>query len=84
MIMHGHIIIESWICYPQVYTYTVECGVTDANYCLWANFNCACQTLHLLDNNFNPLRTVITYMHQANKYFTVHKQIIIISPPFTL
>ena len=56
MIMHGHNIIELWIYYPQVYTYTVECSVTGANYCLGANFNCACQTLRLLDNNFNPLK----------------------------
>ena len=32
----------------------------------------------------NPLRTVVAYMHQGNKYFTVHKQIIITSPAFTL
>ena len=32
----------------------------------------------------NPLRTVVAYMHQGNKYFTVRKQIIITSPTFTL
>ena len=32
----------------------------------------------------NPLRAVNAYMHQGIKYFTVHKQIIITSPPFTL
>ena len=32
----------------------------------------------------NPLRTVVTYMHQENKYFIVCKQIIITSPAFTL
>ena len=35
-------------------------------------------TLHL------PLRTVHSYMCQGNKYFTVHKQINITLPPFTL
>ena len=34
--------------------------------------------------NFNPLRTVVAYMRQGNKYFTVCKQIIITSPAFTL
>ena len=33
---------------------------------------------------FNPLRTVVAYMHQGNKYFTVRKQIIITSPAFTI
>ena len=32
----------------------------------------------------NPLRTVVAYMHQGNKYFTLCKQIIISSLPFTL
>ena len=32
----------------------------------------------------NPLRTVVAYMRPGNKYFTVHKQIIITSPAFTL
>ena len=35
-------------------------------------------------SKFNPLRTVVIYMHQGNKYLTVHKQIIITSPTFTL
>ena len=33
--------------------------------------------------HLNLLRTVVTCMHQGNKYITVHKQIIITSPPFT-
>ena len=34
--------------------------------------------------NFNPLRTVVAYTHQGNKYFTVRKQITITLPAFTL
>ena len=34
--------------------------------------------------SFNPLRTMDAYMRQGNKYFTVCKQIVITSPPFTL
>ena len=37
-----------------------------------------------LQCTFNPLRTMVAYMRQGNKYFTVHKQIIITSPAFTL
>ena len=33
---------------------------------------------------FNPVRTMVAYMRQGNKYFTVRKQIIITSPAFTL
>ena len=32
----------------------------------------------------NPLRTMLAYMHQGNKYFNVRKQVIITSPAFTL
>ena len=32
----------------------------------------------------NPLRTVVAYMYQGNKYFTVRKQIVVTSPALTL
>ena len=32
----------------------------------------------------NPLRTMVAYMRQGNKYFTVRKQIVITLPAFTL
>ena len=35
------------------------------------------------DRIINPLRTVVAYMRQGNKHFTVRKQIIITSPAFT-
>ena len=35
------------------------------------------------ENKLNPLRTVVVYMYQGNKYFSVLKHIITL-PPFIL
>ena len=41
-------------------------------------------TTYIMNYTVNPLRVVVAYMHQGNKYVTVRKQIIIAWPLFTL
>ena len=61
-------VIQGYHVYKEVWTSTVG-----------EELNCRCER-----DNFNPLRTVVTYMRQGIKYFTVRKQIIITLPAFTL
>ena len=51
--------------------YTVFLSIQLFNFCMYIH-------------NINPLRTMVAYMRQENKYFTVCKQIIITLSAFTL
>ena len=61
--------------------------VFDDNYVLWLLLHNPEAVKKVAWESFsiiNPLRIVVAYMHQGNKYFTVRKQIVITLLTFTL